>query len=849
LSNMADEHVDGDSSRMAPPGLDAEATPALSLRVVSSPADFDALEPAWTRLHEESGASVFQSYEWQRTWWDEVGCRAGHHELFIVVLELVERVVAIAPLFVERVPILPFVKLRRLTFLGTGMTDYLDVLLAKGSERPCLVRIAEYLAERRQVYDMLALCDIPDSAPTHLLLFEALRDNGFEANRFANEQCPRLALKSTWKDTLASMAGEHRRQLSKRLRQMREHFAVELQICGREKDLDEDIDDFIRMHQGRWNSVGKKGVFAERHVADFQRKVARRFFRRGWLFLAFLCVDGRRIAALCGFEHNRVLSYYLNGMDECGNARKYSPGLVLHCLCMEEVIRRGAIVYDFMRGTERYKYEFGAKDVANWTLVAFPSGASLAKFKSSAALLNESLARRTSHEKLALQHHLETHGFFSRETVRYLAEHAETTLRDGLVKVRAPEKSLAAATAAAGPVDSGAMPTEARSREAGTAHPTRPDRPPKLLFAAYMAGGNATILQNLRDCIDERTDVTSSWVPVEMDSESRNLNRKTPRRRSLIPGTVRNSLLTARAIRSLESDGKDFDAAYFFQYTICALLWRFRQRVPYIVAMDGTPLWYFQNGLSYAQPEFDPKSTVTQLRQRLIRQVYQQAFHLLPLSFSLRDSLVEDYGIRPECMTVVPPGINLRLFARPDRRARLSEGRPLRLLFVGADFQRKGGDLLVRLAEQAEFRDVQFNFVTKAYQGPKLGNVCVWDKMTANSDPMIRLYEESDMFVLPTRADSHAIATLEAMAMGLPVITTPVGGVVDVVEEGETGYLVAKDDIDTLADRINRLRHSVDLRIDMGIRGCKRVESRFNADTIAETVVAILKRAAASRTH
>jgi glycosyltransferase involved in cell wall biosynthesis len=103
--------------------------------------------------------------------------------------------------------------------------------------------------------------------------------------------------------------------------------------------------------------------------------------------------------------------------------------------------------------------------------------------------------------------------------------------------------------------------------------------------------------------------------------------------------------------------------------------------------------------------------------------------------------------------------------------------------------------------------------------------------------------------VLPTRADSHAIATLEAMAMGLPVITTPVGGVVDVVEEGETGYLVAKDDIDTLADRINRLRHSVDLRIDMGIRGCKRVESRFNADTIAETVVAILKRAAASRTH
>lgn len=83
--------------------------------------------------------------------------------------------------------------------------------------------------------------------------------------------------------------------------------------------------------------------------------------------------------------------------------------------------------------------------------------------------------------------------------------------------------------------------------------------------------------------------------------------------------------------------------------------------------------------------------------------------------------------------------------------------------------------------------------------------------------------------------------------MGLPVITTPVGGVVDVVADGETGYLIPRDDVDALADRIRRLRDDRALRLGMGLAGRKRVETRFNAATIADFVVDLLKRAAASR--
>jgi glycosyltransferase involved in cell wall biosynthesis len=365
----------------------------------------------------------------------------------------------------------------------------------------------------------------------------------------------------------------------------------------------------------------------------------------------------------------------------------------------------------------------------------------------------------------------------------------------------------------------------------------------RFLLAAYMAGGNATILQNLEDLIAGEPDQETEWLRIEMDGESERLDRRP--RRSLIPGTIRNSLVTGERIRHLEEGGATFDAAYFFQQTICMFLWGFRSRVPYLVAMDGTPLWYARHELWYAQPRFDPATLGAKVKQELTRRVYAGAFQLLPLSRSCRDSLVEDYGIPPERITVVPPGINLGRYVCPERSAATPD-RPLNLLFVGADFQRKGGDLLVTLATRPEFQDVQFNLVTRSYQGPRAANIHVHDQMTTNSAPMLQLYREADLFVLPTRADSHSIASLEAMAMGLPVVTTPTGGIVDVVEEGRTGFLVPRDDLEALVDRIRRLRADGALRLEMGLAGRRRVESHFNGATVAATVLELLHRAAAS---
>ena len=119
-------------------------------------------------------------------------------------------------------------------------------------------------------------------------------------------------------------------------------------------------------------------------------------------------------------------------------------GLVQHRLCMEDLISQGVRTYDFLRGTERYKYELGAVDVPNWTLQVFRDGARLARIKNTLALLRESLQRRADQERLAFAHQRKTHGLLSVGMVRHLWSRLHATARDGLAKLRAPEKALPA---------------------------------------------------------------------------------------------------------------------------------------------------------------------------------------------------------------------------------------------------------------------------------------------------------------------------------------------------------------------------------------------------------------------
>src|SRR5262249_28614220 len=154
----------------------------------------------------------------------------------------------------------------------------------------------------------------------------------------------------TWRETLDGWDGSRRRKLGWRVRHMQKSFRVEVEMRRGGHGLATDVDEFIDMHQQRWASVGGRGVYSDPRVAAFQREVAQAFAHRGWLLLAFLRVDGTRLAAYCGFQQGDQVFVYLTGMRDPGAARKFSPGIVLHALCMESLLSNGLRRYEFLRG-------------------------------------------------------------------------------------------------------------------------------------------------------------------------------------------------------------------------------------------------------------------------------------------------------------------------------------------------------------------------------------------------------------------------------------------------------------------------------------------------------------------
>lgn len=336
---------------------------ALSVGVVSSADEFDALERDWRALHDAAGRSVFQSFEWNRTWWRHFGAR---NILHILTVSGPSGIVAIAPLYRETPRVLWIAPMRTLRWIGGDMADYQDVLAATGYEAEACAAIAAALLDDAPA-DLLLLNDTPEDGHGAGVLQERLRASGFVGEATRNVRCPRLHLKPTWKEVLGGMRPSHAKRIAYMERNMRRNFQVELQHAKLET-LEHDFSLFVEMHQKKWVAKGKPGLLGNPLKRAFYRDVARAFAERGWLALVFLALNGERVWVNFSFKRNGIIEFYLGGSAEKDSVRKYSPGLMLNVLHIQSLINEGGVVYDFLRGNEPYKYDLGAVDRCNVAL-------------------------------------------------------------------------------------------------------------------------------------------------------------------------------------------------------------------------------------------------------------------------------------------------------------------------------------------------------------------------------------------------------------------------------------------------------------------------------------------------
>jgi len=209
---------------------------------------------------------------------------------------------------------------------------------------------------------------------------------------------------------------------------------------------------------------------------------------------------------------------------------------------------------------------------------------------------------------------------------------------------------------------------------------------------------------------------------------------------------------------------------------------------------------------------------------------------IVALSAPNKAEIIRLYGVPAERITVIPNGVDLERF-RPSPEARRDVRRELALddqafvaIFVGHEFERKGLRVVLEALTALRARQVQVTLIVAGRDAPDrlrsefahLGDAV---RFVGNRTDVERYYSAADVFVMPAAFDISPLVGPEALAAGLPILMTDVGGVRDYLRDGENGWFIAREAGD-VASKLERLATDRALRRRLSARARASVMDR-----------------------
>jgi glycosyltransferase involved in cell wall biosynthesis len=271
-----------------------------------------------------------------------------------------------------------------------------------------------------------------------------------------------------------------------------------------------------------------------------------------------------------------------------------------------------------------------------------------------------------------------------------------------------------------------------------------------------------------------------------------------------------------------------------------------RMSKPLVITWHGDSIRVPDQG-RYCGPIAGPAATAYKY---VIHHILQHADAIISVSskYIERSQFLKPYGKKIKC---IPNGINIEDFHPTDSKENTKkiiglEGKTV-ILFLGSLFPIKGPDILLRAIPAIIKKENNIRFVfagggdSQHYinMARDLGiSNYVRFPGYLNQNEKIAYLQASDIFVLPSRMECFPLVCLEAMASGLPVIASNVGGIPDAIKDNENGLLIPPDDYQTLSSSILMLLNGDQLRKNLGEKGSSTA-SRYSWAAIAEETVEV----------
>lgn len=283
-------------------------------------------------LESGSTGTFFQTFDWLSLWVRHFG---GNPRL--LGISDGEELIGLVPLsFSNTVP----------RFLGTShvsgaeyVTDFGDVVSIPGREGEVWDALGKY------VNGGMEADFIREDSPSFPILQS--RATGKEI-----DVAPYVALPLSWDVYLSSLGRKDRHELKRKIRRLEESQAFKICYEGDPTDIDE----FFRLMV---LSNEQKRDFLSLKMRNFFSDIFSTFFPKKQLFLCFMKIEGKNIAAIVYFLFKNQILLYNSGFDPAFS--HLAPGYLLKAFAIKHAIKERRERFDFLRGNERYKFDLGAQ--------------------------------------------------------------------------------------------------------------------------------------------------------------------------------------------------------------------------------------------------------------------------------------------------------------------------------------------------------------------------------------------------------------------------------------------------------------------------------------------------------
>ena len=311
---------------------------------------FHEIEAEWEGVLTSSPVNtVFLTPQWQEVWWDTFGDGKDMAGFYIPSSD--------GPGDGGSIDGLASLTLSgdTLSFVGNQETvDYNDFMVRPGHESDFYQTLLTSLKDRQ--WDVMRLDSLVENSPTLTHLPELARQQGYSVEIEKEDTASGIELPSTWDEYLAILSKKDRHELRRKFRRLEAVPDWKWYAVTGEEEVMSRLDDFVRLM--RQSSQEKDEYMTEEHLRFFYA-MARRMSQIGLLRLYFLELDGKPVATSLCFDYASSRLLYNSGYDlEYGY---YSVGLLLNALCLREAIKQEIGYFDFLRGSETYKYHLGGQ--------------------------------------------------------------------------------------------------------------------------------------------------------------------------------------------------------------------------------------------------------------------------------------------------------------------------------------------------------------------------------------------------------------------------------------------------------------------------------------------------------